>query len=187
VAGVNCAGRDNEFVWGGLAGFGFRFPEPVVSTRLDVGLLLQSARYDAYTKIVRTITPVSWWEPTTETYYYHDIGTAVPLGFYGAVTVNTHNEKWPVNVFGQVAIVRQRLTSFTPHTEIYVAPGIVHTVTDTRMSAYATLFECTPGVFVKLQPNLNLLAGVRLLTEFALSNSTVGFVPSPMMQLDYRF
>jgi hypothetical protein len=188
TVGLNYAAGGGETYWGGTAGLGFLFHGDHASSRLELGVQFQSIQYDAMTVVVKTVTPL-FSSPTTSVDFFHDIGRSEPFGFYGSLTVNSHNENWPINLFGQIAFVKQGLTTFTPHTEyegIGIPPFIfpTHITTDTRTGTSVVLFHFTPGFYLNVGSNVRFLAGVRLTDEISIENNSVGFIAAPVMQFD---
>jgi hypothetical protein len=139
--------------------------------------------YDALTVVVNR---TSFFGSTSEDILvFHDRGRETNLGFYGALSLNTHSRDWFLNVFLNLAVSRQRLTHYEPSSSTFQAPFFSSvTVTDVRTSSSTTLFSLTPGVYLTPGEGHRLLLGARWTK--GIDTVTDGFV-SPFVQYEILF
>lgn len=150
----------NQDFWSGNVGLGLHTTGEMVGFRLEGGVHWSPLAYDALTVVV---TRISLFGSTTEDVaVFHDIGRETNLGFYGSLTLNTRRAEWPLNLFLNVALARQRVTNYEPHTSVFVAPFYTSVrITDVRASASATFLSVSPGVYLNFDLRQRLILGVR--------------------------
>ena len=182
--GLNYASMGQEGLAGGSAGIGFMFRGDDAMGRFELGGQIQSMKYDASSVVKQTVT--SWFSssPTTTIAYFHDIGTSSPFGYYGSLILQSRNLTRVFDIFGQLGVSRQGLTSFTPHTEVAFLGVITSINTDTQTSNSATFFTLTPGCTFNLGNNSRLLAAVRIMKELEISGDQNNFLYQPVVQFD---
>lgn len=168
--------------WGGNVGIGFQGLGADVATRLDGGLHWTPVAYDALTVVVTRDTFLGGTSEDVQV--FHDIGTETNLGFYGSLSLSTRRENWPVNLFINLGVSRQRLTNYYPHTSVFTWGTYSHTTIDARISAWATFMSLTPGVYLTLAEGHRLLAGARW--NKGTDGVTEGFV-APFVQYEVVF
>jgi hypothetical protein len=184
-AGLNYAEIGQEGLLGGNAGLGFLFRGDDAAGRFELGLQFQSMTYDAATVVEQTVTSFFSSGSTTTIGYFHDINESTPLGYYGSLIVQSRNISRMFNIFGQLGLNRQPLTSFTPHTEISFIPGVLtYITTDTRTGTSATLLTFTPGVFFNVGTGSRFLMAVRMMKELEISDNISGILIQPVVQFD---
>ena len=169
--------------WGGNVGIGFHTADATLATRIDGGLHWTPVAYDALTVVV---TRTSLFGSTSEdVLVFHDIGTETNLGFYGALSLNTRRRDWPLNFFVNLAVSRQRLTHYEPHTSVFPYPFYYSVqVTDARTSSSATFVSLTPGLYLTVGEGHRLLLGARW--NKGTDGVGEGFV-SPFVQYEILF
>lgn len=184
--GMTMSGRGGENYGGGHAGLGILFAGDDVAGRFDLGIHLQSLGYDAATVVERH--SVFLFVSSSDTFYFHDRGTALLVDYYLSLTVNSTSHRGPVNFFGQLALSRQSLTNFYPHTVVDPLSGAILGLTyinvDTRASSSATFLSLTPGLFFRLGNSTRLVLGVHLSKELEIIGASPDVLVTPMVKFD---
>ncbi len=184
TGGVTAAAVDGEDLWGGNFGIGLPFGGNPIAGRFDAGVQLQTMSFDAYSVLVREVTP--WYSSTTERSvgYFHDIDHTTPWNIYGSLTLNSVSTGF-LNGFANIAVSRQTTASFAPKHVYELLPFVEYMYTDTRADNTATFLIFTPGISFTLSPAISLLTGFRVLQQFPPDmDATTLF--APMIQLDFK-
>ncbi len=182
--GLNYATMGHDELVGGSAGLGFMFRGDNAMGRIEVGAQFQTMRYDASTVLVQTITPWYTSSSTTTIGYFHDIGTSTPFGYYGSLIVQSRKLSGIFDIFAQLAVSRQGLTSFSPQTEVAYLGVMTYISTDTRTGNSATLVTLTPGLSFNLGGSSRFLTAVRIIKEVEVSSSSEDFLFQPVVQFE---
>jgi hypothetical protein len=180
--GVNYSSQSNFEAWGGIIGIGLSGYNKGSAFRFDVGLNIQSMRYDAYT-IVTTVTTGYWGETDEYIAFYNDVGKSTSFNPYLNFTYNTAYKNWPVNLFINAGYSIQTLFNFEPRTSYY-AFG-TYTVTDLRGKATAGFINFTPGIYFFLGESNRILLGSRFFMETQIDGANPTLFILPMIQFDF--
>jgi hypothetical protein len=173
----------SEGFLGGSVGLGFHTVNATLATRIDGGIHWTPTAYDALTVVVTNVS--AFGNSSQDVAVFHDIGTDANMGFYGALTLNTRREDWPLNVFLNLAVSRQRLTHYEPHTSVFPAPFVYSfTIKDARTSSSATFVSLTPGVYLTMTGGHRVLLGARW--NKGTDGVTEGFI-SPFVKYEILF
>lgn len=115
------------------------------------------------------------------------------MDFYGAITFNSKNPDWLVNIFLQATFSKQSLAKFKPTVAdsvivvllpfpIPIQPtAIVH---DQRAEFSSNFVVITPGVYVNFGPSTRLLFGARINLQTEIRDSSPSTFVLPFLQLD---
>ena len=174
--GLGLHGRDNR----GTAGY-----------RLDMGWMWQEHIYEVTTVV--TERPLSSSASTVT--FYQDREKQTRGSFYAALTFNSIQQEWPLNVFFQAGITKQSVTDIKP-TAPQSEPWIIFPfflqipnrdiVIDRRGEFSPTLVHLTPGVYFNLSESACLVFGLRFSFETALDDLAPSTIISPVVQLDWE-
>lgn len=181
--GVNYSSQSSLEVWGGTVGIGFFDYNKGSAFRFDVGLNIQSMRYDAYT-IVSTVTTSFWGGEEKYVGFYWDVGKSTTINPYLNFTYNSAHKSWLVNFFINAGYSIQTLFSFEPRTSYY-AFG-TYTRTDLRGSTSAGFFNFTPGIYFFIGESNRVLLGSRFFLETQINGADPTLFILPMIQFDFR-
>ncbi len=183
-AGLTASASDGEDLWGGNFGIGFPFDRETIAGRFEVGVQLQTMVFDAYSVLVREVTP--WYSNATErsVYYFHDVDRTTPWNMYGSLTLNSATEG-VVTWFANFAVSRQTTARFTPKHAYALTPIVEYIYTDTRADNTSTFIIFTPGVAFNISPTVSLMLGARVLQNFS-AELEGGTLFAPMLQLDIK-
>jgi hypothetical protein len=184
--GASYSSQSNYNSWGGNFGLGFNTYNAGTAFRVDVGMQINSMRYDAYTVVRRVVS--SYWNSGDESvFFYHDIGTSTHFDPYFNFTFNTAYRTWPVNIFFNAGYVVQTLFSFEPKTTYSYYGFAEYTNTDLRGTTTAGFINITPGVFFYLNDQTRCLVGSRFYIETQIGDANPNLFIMPMMQVDFSF
>jgi len=181
--GVNYSSQSNFEAWGGIVGIGLFGYDKGAAYRFDVGLNIQSMRYDAYT-VVSSVTTGFFGGTDEYIAFYHDVGKSTSFNPYFNFTYNTVYKSWPVNLFINVGYSIQTLFNFEPRTSYYAFGTF--TVTDLRGNATAGFFSFTPGIYFFLGESNRILLGSRFFLETQINGADPTLFILPMIQFDFR-
>ncbi|MFC2094804.1 hypothetical protein ACFLSH_04165 [Bacteroidota bacterium] len=180
--GVNYSSQPNFNAWGGTVGIGLFSYKEGSAFRFDVGLNIQSMRYDVYT-IVSTVTTGFWGGTDEYTGFYWDTGKSTSINPYLNFTYNSAHKSWLVNFFINAGYSIQTLFSFEPRTSIH-AFG-TYTRTDLRGSTTAGFFNFTPGIYFFIGESNRILLGSRFFLETQIEGADPTLFILPMIQFDF--
>ena len=181
--GVNYSSQSNFESWGGIVGIGLFGYNKGSAIRFDVGLNIQSMRYDAYT-VVSSVTTGFWGESDEYIAFYHDVGKSTSFNPFFNFTYNTAYKSWPVNLFINAGYSIQTLFNFEPKTSYYAFGTF--TVTDLRGKTTAGFFSFTPGIYFFLGESNRVLLGSRFFLETQIDGANPTLFILPMIQFDFR-
>ncbi len=182
--GASYAATGDQSQFGASAGLGISSIGRDAAFRIDAGAHLQSMSYEA-TTLVKTTTTL-FGSTSQEIGIFRDRDSETHLDFYGSLTINSKVEDWPADVFLSVAIARQKLTGFNPHTTVLEGPFVLYSFSDARADASATVFSLSPGVSVNLGDSQRIQVGVRYLSWTDIHNGSPSQFFSPFIQFDLR-
>ena len=188
--GADFSSVDGEGLWGYRAGLGLFSESEKSALRIDGGIRWQQLRYQASTVVIkRTLSESSTDE---EVYFFRDKGKSTPMNIYAAITLNTKNPEWSVNMFLQAAFSRQSLADFKPTVvdpvivffpvPIPLQPDVI--VHDQRAEFSSTFIVFTPGVYLNIDQSLRLLLGARINLQTEIKDSSPDTIVLPFLQLD---
>ncbi len=181
--GVNYSSQSGFEAWGGTVGIGFFDYNKGSAFRFDVGLNIQSMRYDAYT-VVSSVTTGFFGGTDEYIAFYNDVGKSTSFNPYINFTYNTAYKSWPVNLFISAGYSIQTLFNFEPRTSYYAFGTF--TVTDLRGNATAGFFNFTPGIYFFLGESNRILLGSRFFLETQINGADPTLFILPMIQFDFR-
>ncbi len=181
--GVNYSTQNNFSTFGGNVGIGLFGYSEGSAFRFDVGLQLNSMRYDAYT-IVYTRETGFFGETEEYVSFFHDVGKSTHFDPYFNFTYNTAFKNWPLNLFINVGYSFQTLFSFEPKTSYHAFGHYIKT--DLRGSSTAGFFNVTPGVYFYIAESSRVLLGTRFYIETQINDAEPTLFIFPMLQFDFR-
>ncbi len=181
--GVNYSSQNNFNTFGGNFGIGLFGYGKGSAFRFDMGLQVNSMRYDAYTIVHTRETGVFGG---TEEYvsFFHDVGKSTHFDPYFNFTYNTAFKNWLFNLFINAGYSIQTLFSFEPRTS-YHAFGH-YTKTDKRGSSTAGFINITPGIYFYIGESSRVLLGTRFYIETQINDAESTLFIFPMVQFDFR-
>lgn len=177
--GINAAIGETDGTKGGNIGFGFHDLKTPI--RLDIGLNIQNCSYSAIT-IVKTKTS-SMFGTDEYTNIYMDKGRETNINPFFTVTLNSAKDSTLLNYFGTFGLFFQNILGHQPgetHTDFF---GFEETI-DKRESYTCTFLYLNPGLCFSLNPNIKILASVKILAEV---NDDIGktFI-LPSIKMDFQ-
>jgi hypothetical protein len=138
---------DQRSLWDGYAGIGFLGRGENSAVRLDLGMQVQEISYDAATVLVHTETPL-WGRPSTQTAYFVDSDKDTHVNFFASFMVNSTRDDWPANLFFQGGLSTQKLTDFSPKSEVVQTGFYTYIRSDQRAESSAFWLYAVPGVCI---------------------------------------
>ena len=178
-------------LWGYRAGLGLFSESEKSAIRFDGGARWQELRYEASTVIVKTTTSGS--STNEEVGFFRDTGKSMPMDYYAAITFNTKNPEWLVNIFLQTALSKQTLAGFKPTVmepvmvflpvPIPLQPDVI--VHDQRAEFSSTFVIFTPGIVLNFDQSTRLLVGTRINVQTEIRDSSPETTVLPFLQLDF--
>ena len=181
--GVNYSSQNNFSTIGGNVGIGLFGYSKGSAFRFDMGLQINSMRYDAYT-IVHTVETGFFGGTEEYVSFFRDVGESTHFDPYFNLTYNTAFKNWLVNFFINAGYSIQTLFSFEPRTS-YFALGH-YTQTDLRGSTTAGFINITPGIYFYIGESSRVLLGTRFYIETQINEAESTLFIFPMVQFDFR-
>ena len=181
--GVNFASSGDQSQFGGTLGLGFVGRGRGAAFRLDGGIHIQSITYDAET-LVRTTTTSIFGPSTEEIGIFRDRTSDTHVDYFGSFTVNSTVENWPFDLVLNVALAKETLASFNPHTTVLEGPFIYYSFTDFRADVSVTVLSINPAISINLGESQRLQAGVRFTTWTDLQGGDPSNLIQPFVQFD---
>jgi hypothetical protein len=167
--GLSLSSLDGRTYGGWTAGVGLFNEKENGAVRFDFGLQSTPFMYSTIARVIQTYD-----NRNADTTLSFDDGEESNVSFYGALTVNTTRKTWPVNIFLNTYITKQRFVDYAPYsTSLLIASG-----NDTRISASYWIIGLTPGIFVSLMDDVRLVIGERIIFPLDIVNQT----PYPLLQ-----
>ena len=171
----------------GSAGIALQSVPNDFGVRVDAGILFNHFSYNVYSMVEERVE--SLFGSSSETYYFHDIGSANTNNFYISLTVNSANRENLVGGLLSLGYFRQTILDYNPGNldEGYyiLIPFPVVISNNTRLEATTGYFNILPAVFFNLNTNIRLIAGTRILVELEMGDNNVRFWPS--MKMEFTF
>jgi len=181
--GVNYSSQNNFNTFGGNFGIGLFGYGKGSAFRFDMGLQINSMRYDAYT-VVRRVESSFFGGSEEYISFFHDVGESTHFDPYFNFTYNTAFKNWPVNLFINAGYSIQTLFSFEPRTSYF--PLGHYTKTDKRGSTTAGFINVTPGIYFYIAESSRVLLGTRFYIETQINEAEPALFIFPMVQFDFR-
>jgi hypothetical protein len=172
----------------GSAGLAIRSKGENIGFRIEGGLLFNKFNYDAHSIVEETMTSF-FGSNSSNTYYYHDIGTCSSNNFYVALTLNSIAKDRFVNYFVNLSYFGQTILDYNPGNldeGFYITP-IVAVINDTKLKYTSTFLNIYPGLYFNLSDNACIMAGSRLLIETQIDSKSSSVLFSPSIQIEYSF
>ncbi len=168
----------------GSVGFALQSVPNELGVRLDAGLLFNHFSYNVYATVEEREESI--FGSSSQTYYFHDIGSSRSTNFYINLTFNSVSRQ---NLFGgalSLGYFRQTVLDYNPLNlddgSYILIPLPVVINNDTRLEATAGYFNIFPAVFFNITENVRLITGGRVLIEMEMGDGDVNFWPSVQME-----
>lgn len=171
----------------GSVGFALQSAPNELGVRLDAGLLFNHFSYNVYSVVEERMESI--FGSSSETYYFHDIGSSNTTNFYINLTFNSISRE---NLLGgalSLGYFRQTVLDYNPlnlddgYYLLIPFPIVINN--ETRLEATAGYFNILPAVFFNITGNVRLIAGGRVLIEMEMGDNEVNFCPT--MQAEFAF
>jgi hypothetical protein len=172
-------------LWDGYAGIGSLGRGENSAVRLDLGVQFQEVSYQAATVLVHTETPL-WGKPSTQTAYFVDSDKDTHVNFFASFTVNSTHDDWPANLFFQGGLSTQKLTDFSPKSEVVQTGFYTYVRSDQRAESSSFWLYAVPGVYFNVGQSNRLLLGMRISDQVGIENANSSVFFSPVLQFDWE-
>lgn len=173
-------------LWGGLFGIGLMGAGTNAAFRFDVGLNVQEIPYNAYTIV--SVTRTSSSGSTNYITDYHDISKNTQYNPFAAITINSFNEDWLINIFLNAGYRTQSLVNFSPEDQVYHNPfyyGDVYVTEDLRGEVTAGIIDITPGLYFNFGNSGRIILGAKFNWIVQIEELDNSFQVLPVLQLDF--
>jgi hypothetical protein len=166
--GMSLSSFGNQTYGGWTAGVGIFNEKENGAFRFDFGLQSTPVMYRATSMVITTVN-----EENPDTVMCFDKGEESYLNFYGALTMNTTRKSWPVNLFFNAFITKQRFIDYTPHSSL-----TLNEFGSEQVTASHWIAGVTPGLFITMMDDVRLVVGERIIFPFDIVNQA----PNPLLQ-----
>jgi hypothetical protein len=172
VGSANYSSSSSRGFLGIAAGVGFSFESRNLGVRIDLGGHWSSVSYDVDYAIATKVAG----QPGRQVEFFHESGKSSYLNSYGAFTINTKINSWPIQAFLQLGINRQTLVDIERQTTISARSLVLQS---------SSFFILTPGFFLDLTRQTRIVAGVHLSDETELLEADPGVLVVPFVQFEF--
>lgn len=158
-----------------------------LGVRLDAGLLFNRFSYNVYATVEEKYESI--FGSSSDTYYFHDIGSSNSTNFYISLTFNSVSRESLLGGALSLGYFRQTILDYNPinlddgYYILIPFPVVINN--ETKLKATAGYFNIFPAVFFNLTENVRLIAGGRMLIEMEMSDNDFYFWPA--MQIEFAF
>lgn len=155
-----------------------------LGARLDAGLLFNHFSYNVYATVEEREENI--FGSSSQTYYFHDIGSSNSTNFYFNLTFNSVSRQSLLGGALSLGYFRQTVLDYNPlnlddgYYILIPLPVVINN--DTRIEATAGYFNIFPAVFFNITENVRLITGGRVLIEIEMGDNEVNFWPSVQME-----
>ncbi len=170
VMSISLGGNFADGLWGAHGGLGLRFWGKGIAGRVEVGMQWQSVS----SRAVYVLTNEYTFSQGSDSLLQNRRLRQTSMNWYGAFTLNSHFEGFPLNVFAQVGFVRQSLLSVT----LLKPVG-----EDAEYGSSSVILA--PGLSFDLSPSARLVGGARLYFENRIQGAHTDPKVFPFIQVDF--
>lgn len=174
VGGVNYSSTTTQGFLGANFGAGFLFEGKYVAVRVDLGAHVSSVAYDV--SYIVPNPPLALGPREREVQFFREKRKATEANGYGAFTINSIADHWPLQFFTQLTINRQTI--------VHIDKRVPNAAESTVLQS-VSYFIITPGLYFDLSPKSRMLVGVNLRDETELLEADPGVLISPFVQFEF--